>query len=444
MAIAGTGKIAPLHSRCGSLANNGHWIHIDGCNEQATGAARRNFGISNFATCGQNSGAYTWGWETSPSSTHCRFIQRDEKGLLKSLRDKRIAFVGDSMTRNLYHAFCRQLGIQDAGQFDATGPKHQDIARTAQKTGVEFKWAPLASEQLEAVRDIRTKLKQQDVSKFDLVVMGGGAWDRLHLYATDENKDSLQQTLADLKEEMSSLQKIGSPVVWVTPTTINTRALNTAEKRDHMTEEDMADMRSVYEKSGILSSSSFVIDGPAFSKERVDECYDGVHYPNDVYSAGAQILANALDWLLPKTDKSSEPFTAPEPGKMANPFLGLMMLCLSFIGLFFFDGFLGFSYLAGIFVKGVLPSDLYLEAFTVLHEKMKLPPITFSSSASVATMNTFFSASTNRTKNTVPYSKQSNVGSSVRRRSPGRDTSVDDEIAALLGGHTETEMKNMK
>mmetsp|Transcript_16399 Transcript_16399/g.24577 ORF Transcript_16399/g.24577 Transcript_16399/m.24577 type:complete len:982 (-) Transcript_16399:121-3066(-) len=458
MAIAGAGKINPLHSGCGALANNGHWIHVDGCNESALGAAQRKYGISNFATCGSAGEAYTWGWETSPSSTHCRFVQRNEKSLLKSLRNQRIAFVGDSMTRNLYHAFSRQLGIKDAGQFDATGPKHQDIARTAQKTGIEFKWAPLASDQLEAIKDIIMKLKQQDVAKFDLVVIGGGAWDRLHLYASDEDKESLQKTLSSLGQEMISLQKIGVPVVWMTPTTINTKALNSPEKRDHMTEEDMADMRSVYEKAEILSSSSFVIDGPAFSKERVNESYDGVHYPNDVYTAGAQILANALDWLLPEMtdDKSSstEPFTAPEPGKMANPFLGLMMLCLSFIGLFFFDGFLGFSYLAGIFVKGVLPSDLYLEAFTVLHERMRLPPITFStsSSASVATtntMNTFFSASTNRTKNTATgtaYSKQSNIGSTTvtRRRSPGTETSVDDEIAALLGGQDETEMKNMK
>ena len=196
-------------------------------------------------------------------------------------------------------------------------------------------------------------------------------------------------------------------------------------------------------QAGILSSASFVIDGPAFSKERVSESFDGVHYPNDVYDAGAQIFANALDWLLP-VKKLSEPFTPPEPGKMANPFLGLMMLCLSFIGLIFFDGFFGFSYLAGIFVKGVLPSDLYAEAFTVLHERMKLPPITFSSSSSVASLNTFFSASTNKTQNTNFSSGQKSAlgTTTVRRRSPGRD--VDEEIAELLGGNSEAEKKNMK
>ncbi len=447
MAMAGAGKIAPLHAGCDALANKGHWIPVDGCNENVLGAAHRKFQISSFATCNPAGGAYTWGWETTPSSTHCRFVQRNKKLLLKSLRDQRIGFVGDSMTRHLYHSFCRQMGIADAGQYDATGPKHQDIARTVQKTGLEFKWAPLASEQVEAIKSINNSLRQQDVSKYDLVVVGGGAWDRLHLYATDEDKESLKQTLQELKNQIVTLQELGSPVVWMTPTTINTSALNTPEKRDHMTEDDMADMRNVYEQAEITSKSSFVIDGPSFTKDRVNECYDGVHYPNDVYDAGAQILANALDWLLPEK-KSSEPFTPPEPGKMANPYLGLMMLCLSFIGLIFFDAFFGFSYLAGIFVKGVLPCDLYAEAFVTLHEKMKLPPISAdvpSSSASVATMNSFFSSNTSQTKNTS-FTKIT-AESGVRRRSPGsaktanNDKSVDDEIAALLGTENMKEYK---
>ena len=438
MAIAGAGKIGPLHSGCYPLANVGHWIPVDGCNESALGAAHRQYGISNFATCNKSGGAYTWGWETAPSSTHCRFVQRTEKQLLKSLTHQRITFVGDSMTRNLYHAFCRQLGITDAGQYDATGAKHQDIARTVEKTGLEFKWAPLASNQLMTVKGIREKT-EKDGAEYDLIVVGGGAWDRLHLYATDEDKGSLKETLGELKEEISSLQEHGSPVVWLTPTTINTPALNTPEKRDHMTETDMADMRRVYEDAGIISTSSFVIDGPAFSRERVSESYDGVHYPHDVYDAGAQIFANALDWLIEVKDDPTETFTAPEPGKMANPMLGLMMLCLSFIGLMFFDGFFGFSYLAGIFVKGVLPSDLYLEAFTILHESLKLPSITttFSSSDSVATFNSFFSTTTNNTRNSSFTKVSAATGTSIiRRRSPaGKEedgTKIDEEIAALL------------
>jgi hypothetical protein len=84
-----------------------------------------------------------------------------------------------------------------------------------------------------------------------------------------------------------------------------------------MTEEDMADMHSLYEKADILLSSSFMIDRPAFSKEHLVASFDGVHYPHDVYDTGSQILANSLGWLLP-VKEVSVPFSTPEPGKMAN------------------------------------------------------------------------------------------------------------------------------
>ena len=147
-------------------------------------------------------------------------------------------------------------------------------------------------------------------------------------------------TLLELGYEMRKSQEFGAAVVWFVPTTINSGALNTEEKRDHMREEDMEAMRTAYSRNGILNSASFVIDGPSFTRSRVSESSDGVHYPIQVYSAGAQILFNALDWLLPPGDVVH--VVPPRIGKMANPKLGLGMLLLVLIGLFCFDGFLGF------------------------------------------------------------------------------------------------------
>ena len=206
-----------------------------------------------------------------------------------------------------------------------------------------------------------------------MIVVGGGAWDRLHQYATEEDQDSLKETLRELKTQIISMEEEGAPVTWLVPTTINDRALNTEEKRDHMTELDMEDMRDVYADIGLLSACSFVVDGPAFTKSRRKESYDGVHYPPQVYDAGAQILANAMDWLLPERDDTGEDFVPMQPGRMANPYLGLMMLCFVFVGLMFFDGFMGVSYLASMCVSGIMPNDLFEEAFTTLHKKSNLP-----------------------------------------------------------------------
>ena len=380
MAETGAGKIKPLRTECDAFVNDGAWIPVDGCDETGRGEAYRLYGIGSFATCGAVGPSYVWGWNATTSSTHCRFARRDAKKLRAALGHRSMVYIGDSMTRNLYYATLRSMGVAEAGRYDATMPKHSDVFNTVGSASVDFRWAPLAVDQLSALRDINGKVSRGTGP--DLIVMGGGTWDRLHVYATDEDQKSHRATVSDLAEEMRTSVTIGgSPVAWLVPTSINTPALNTEDKRDHMREEDMDRMRAVYRDAGVLSSASFVLDGPSFTHDRVEEAYDGVHYPPQVYDAGAQILANALDWLLPQDRDVSDPFRAPQPGRMANPFLGMMMLCLVFIGLMFFDGFMGFSYLAALFVKGVMPNDLYDEAFIALHRKMKLPAIKGSGSS---------------------------------------------------------------
>ena len=428
MAVTGAGKSGPLHPGCTEFVNRGHWIPVDGCNEAARGMAYRNDQIQTFATCQPSGAGYTWGWENSSSSTRCHFTQRSEKKMKKWLSRRRLVFVGDSITRNVYHAVSRQFGIAEAGAYDTTGPKHADIARVADETDLDFRWSPMAVEQLDTMAELLDNAKQKDISNYDLVVIGGGIWDRLHRYEDQAQITAHGETITALVGVMESLKQQGLPVVWITPTTINTPALNTPEKRDHMTEEDVEGIRSVYDKLGVLKTASLVIDGPSFSKERVNDCYDGVHYPHDVYDAGAQILANSFDWLLPDQEVK-EKFTPPEPGKMAKPFWGIMMLCLCFIGLFFFDGFFGFSYLACLFIKGLLPSDLFYEAFSVLHDKSMLPPLSLGSGESDISENT------QRTKNT---SDKGTKPSRMKDQSPktlqstGSFSGVDEEIAALF------------
>eukprot|EP00554_Chaetoceros_debilis_P011903 CAMPEP_0194127790 /NCGR_PEP_ID=MMETSP0150-20130528/60708_1 /TAXON_ID=122233 /ORGANISM="Chaetoceros debilis, Strain MM31A-1" /LENGTH=490 /DNA_ID=CAMNT_0038821737 /DNA_START=1750 /DNA_END=3225 /DNA_ORIENTATION=- len=426
MAVACAGMIKSLHPGCGSLVNQGKWIPVDGCNEATRGFAYRKYGIVNFATCSPAGSAYTWGWDSAPSSSHCRFTQRTQEMLQKSLSHNRILFVGDSMTRNLYHAVSRQIGISDAGLYDAGGPKHIDLYRKGGGIDLDFKWAALATDQLSQLKELNQLATEEDHSSYDVVVMGGSAWDRLHVYETKDQIDSHSDTMNAVKAEMIVMINAGVPVIWMTPTTINDPALNSPEKRERLTEASMEDMRQVYEKLGIPSSASFVLDGPSFSKDRVRESYDGVHYPQDVYDAGAQILANSFDWLVPETTEAEE-FNVLEPGTMARPFLGLMMLCLCFISLFFFDGFFGFSYLACLFVKGLLPSDLYHEAFTILHEASDLPDV------STGMTTASFSPESKKDKKSSDI-QLSNQG--VRRRAPPVNDSyepgIDDEIEALL------------
>lgn len=375
-AAAGASAVGPLPPRCDAFVNEGMWIPIDGCNESSRGMAYRDFGVSSYGTCAPHGNSFLWAWKEQPSYTRCRFGHRSEAKVKKALNGREVVYIGDSMTRYVYHASMRAMGITESGAYDATGPKHSDISNTLwETTPINFKWAPLAVDQLGVLKEVNRQaidaIEDKDTQPPDLIVLGGGAWDQLHVYATDEDRQSHTATLKELAHEMrKSQEEFGAAVVWFIPTTINSQALNTEEKRDHMREEDMEAMRAVYASNGILSSSSFVIDGPSFTSSRVAESYDGVHYPIQVYDAGAQILFNALDWLLPPG--INDPVTPPKVGKMANPKLGLSMLILVAIGLVFFDGFLGFSYLAVPFVRGIIPHDLHEEAFSSLHKKIGL------------------------------------------------------------------------
>mmetsp|Transcript_10076 Transcript_10076/g.21267 ORF Transcript_10076/g.21267 Transcript_10076/m.21267 type:complete len:837 (+) Transcript_10076:3-2513(+) len=424
-AFAGASAVGPLPPRCDAFVNDGLWIPIDGCDESSRGMAYRDFGVASYGTCAPHGNSYVWAWREQLARTHCRFSHRSEGKLKQSLNRRETVFIGDSMTRYVYHASVRAMGINESGDYDATGPKHADISNTLWgTTPFNFKWAPLAVDQLRILKDINRNAEGSDFRPPDLILLGGGAWDRLHVYATDEDRQSHAATLRELGREMQKAQmEYGAAVVWFIPTTINSQALNTEEKRDHMREEDMEAMRAVYARNGILSSSSFVIDGPAFTSSRVVESYDGVHYPIRVYDAGAQILFNALDWLLPPA--IVEPATPPRVGKMANPNLGLMMLILVLIGLVGFDGFLGFSYLASLFVKGVMPRDLYVEAFSALHKKLGIAGP--SRGPSPGPMPEPSGEDQPRVR-----SRKKKAATSANTKKSPRNRNVDEEIAALL------------
>jgi hypothetical protein len=375
MAFKGATRIQLLPSTCKDFVNKGSWVARNGCDEGPRGVEYRKFGISAESTCSAQNAVYVWGWEEQDPAEHCRFKQRDPKTLQKHLMGRNILFAGDSITRYLYHSFCRQLGIADAGAYNALEGKHQDISRQIGDINADFVWAGFATDLVEATKNITSGVVK---AKPDLVVLGGGAWDKLWVYNTEQEKQMMKKTLEELTIQMHTLKdKMGIPVVWLTPTTINTNALPSEEKRTNINEEEMKKMRGLYKSVGVLSSATLVIDGEAFTSTRSAESFDGVHYPHQIYSAGAQMLCNSMDWLLPNPNKA--PLKPPkQPGEMAHEFLGFVMLCLAAAGLFLFDAFMGFSYFAAVFAPSVAPVRLFYEAFSYLHSQKKLPALEMS------------------------------------------------------------------
>ena len=246
MVQTGATKILPLPETCSAYVQKGSWVSIDACSEEARGLAYRDLGINNFGTCSPQSNIHAWGWEAPPSNSQCRFVQRDSKSLGQILNQRNVTYVGDSVVRHLYHATCRQMGDHAAGAYNTSMGKWADFSRRYKNTALEFRWAPYADSMLAMVTNI-----SQSTPKSDLIVIGGGAWDRLHKYNNESEQQALSFVVKTLAAELKTLRDSGISVVWVTPTTINTWGLLTDEKRMNIREDQIAELRAVFASQGI-------------------------------------------------------------------------------------------------------------------------------------------------------------------------------------------------
>lgn len=324
-----SGILAPV---CMATVNEGEWIPIDSCSEFQQRRKSRDFHSRLSSTnCYEE---LQWGWTSrNELSGLCPFHFFSPIEAQKQLYGKNVVFLGDTMTRNLFFAVCRVLGDEAAGSYDEEIPVHSEISKTFGSITVTFKWAPL-------VTDILTTLNDSQPST-DLIVAGSGARDKLH-WAADEDQKSHMISLQRLSRQLQILKNKSVPTIWFTPTTINTRALPREEWRSQMSESNVQEMRKLYEKSGVHAAAGFVLEGHSFTATQSHQSYDGIHYPAKIYSVGAQIMMNSLNWLLPNVQVSGKIIDASfeaKPGVMANQSLGLMVLGLILIGLLFFDCF---------------------------------------------------------------------------------------------------------
>jgi N-acetylneuraminate 9-O-acetyltransferase len=364
MSKTGAGPIRILPATCADFVQRGKWVSVVDCvSDTARGVSYRKHSIASFAGCP----LLLWGWDLSPSSQHCRFTHRDPESLHKALKYRNVTFVGDSILRHLYHASCRQLGDVTAGAYNTSMEKWSDFSRQyGDAVHMEFRWAPYLS-------NLTSVLDRIDVAMPpDLVVIGGGAWDRLHMYSTVDEQILLDRVLSLFSQKLHRL-KDHTPLVWVVPTSINSWALTSDQKKANIREDQMAEFRELYRRKGINDAATFVLDGTVFTAGRVEESYDGVHYPLYVYDVGAQILANAMDWLLESNGDVS--FISQPVGNMGSPLLGLAMLIFVFVGICCFDGFVGLSYIVACFLPKLAPYRLYEDAYSAFHLRINLPGV---------------------------------------------------------------------
>lgn len=360
--ISGPHSTSASEISCQEIINGGTWFPGSLCDETAESYAYREFGVSSTGTCAST--YLAWGWKSSGSSSCPTFSREADTLLRQTLTHRKLMFVGDSMVRHLYHATCRQLGHHDAGAYNTSLEKWSNYSRHYKpNTTLDFRWAPYTDQIIPLLQHLQ---KIPNHERPDTLIAGGGPWDLLHNTRTEANTTTLTLNIKQLASELRELGGLGQKIIWVIPTKINTWSLPTADKQKYMREDQMAELRQLYFQSGVPGAASFVLDGVAFSHERVNECYDGVHYPFSVYDGGSQILLNAIDWLMPPERDNGTPL---EYGGLAQPIHGLVALILFLVCVISMDSFCGFSYLAEFFVPFASPIYLYEESIGLLSKQ---------------------------------------------------------------------------
>ncbi|GMH64894.1 hypothetical protein TL16_g04069 [Triparma laevis f. inornata] len=347
--------IAPLPWTCQPFADKGAWADVH-CGEGNTFSAQRENKLSGLVGCG----GMAWGWEEIEEPHYCRFEERNTKNARFSLRDRHVAYVGDSHMRMQYYYLLDLLGDVNSKQEDA--PYHADIPVVSiGSTLISFFWKPFVEDQIEFLTSIK------DTNEFDAVVAGAGQWDCNKKGDYDGYKDGIEdigRLLAEIRRRSPD-----TGLLWMTPPFVNDARLPD-EKKETMPESKVSKYRNVQNKIlQPLYGLDLFLEAGALTKPRAKDSYDGVHYPEDVYRVMLQIEMQSFDWAF-RRKIPPPPSNGNSPGTMANPVLGLFVVLASAVGIVFFDSFMGLSYLPSLFFDGPKPSVLQVPAFEKLHSSL--------------------------------------------------------------------------
>lgn len=323
-----------LHDTCVESVNHGMWkVDSGACQDPEQAGAFCN--------------SHEWKWIDVPDQ--CQFHYLPPADVKTVFSGRRIVMVGDSVERFVYYSLIRSLGTETPMAHDTSVEKHSDFSWESDDgsgTKMSFLWAPLAGDVASRVSDLYAR------EEFDVLIMGGGLWDALNTHGDvgdyREGTSRLHETLAEGPSVANH-----ALTMWVTMTSVVTDRLVTDEKKQWLTDANIASYRDVLEKSGILSSVDGVIDGRELTSGQRGESYDGVHYTDLVYDAFAQVTVNLVRhygrFAPPPATDTTQPVKKEITG-MGSEYLGLMVLLLASIMVLSRDAFHGMPRLAlGLF-----------------------------------------------------------------------------------------------
>jgi hypothetical protein len=286
-----------------------------------------------------------WDWEPEVlQKCHIKHFSITE--LQSIYAGKKVAFLGDSMIRNVFHSLSHML---DSTYVEDSSPsqKHQNqkFVSSTSDTTFEFYWSPF-------LKDITSTLTSFKQKQYSIIVFGSAAWDALHV----RNVSDYQMQLAALAES-KVVSNLDAFTIFLQPTTIVDGRLTSKEKQQYMTESIIAQYRNAYSHSLLKTEVSLTLDPTHVTILQPTSSADGVHYTSSVYQVLSQLVSNGyylkFPTLLRQASVDSQLLVQPnvkapvkakgpkKTGAMGNLFDGMLVLIFSAIMMFTFDSFFG-------------------------------------------------------------------------------------------------------
>lgn len=252
----------------------------------------------------------SWNWEKSTPVIACEFQKLERSDASDLLNGSWVVVAGDSQARFVALSLLN-LVLNTEDMESVKGDlfkRHSDYHIMINEIGMKFDfiWAPFLPNLTSSIMEFKQNRNYPDV-----LIMGSGLWDMLHVTNASHYGHSLQVlrnsvvSLVPVSPEfdtdgpVTGSVSIRSPhLFWLGMPMLINSMLNTVEKREKMSK----DVQNAYDrelyKSKLLRQSGgplLLVDMKSVSRNCGPKCtLDGMHYDGAVYEAAVHIMLNAL------------------------------------------------------------------------------------------------------------------------------------------------------
>ncbi|XP_051527050.1 N-acetylneuraminate 9-O-acetyltransferase-like isoform X2 [Myxocyprinus asiaticus] len=202
------------------------------------------------------------------------------------LREKRIAFVGDSRIHQLFYSFIKMINPE----VKEDGNKHENIPFVDGEFIVDFLWYP----------EVNNSLKEQLMSwaegstlKPHVIIFSAATWSiKLHngkseaLFQYKENLTAISDTLEKLPEH--------SEVYWVLQDPVYEEVLSESRKMITNEQINMYNEVAVSTLNNSKKKVKFLEASRQAAMETISKSVDGLHLPESTRAVGAMVLMNSM------------------------------------------------------------------------------------------------------------------------------------------------------